>query len=309
MLPAAAIVETIQVMLHQEVYYNPIFDVEDTCDSLIRTKMVDWCCQVIEFCKLDMEIAVIAMNYADRMYAMHPLSSIQSNLHEYQLTVMTSLYIAAKIHAAEALDPKLVSNLSRQLYTPQQVEECERKILSTLSYKVNPITAYAFLHPVFELLQYHDDGCTATISIHEKEIAMKFAFHQIDIYVNHYHCSTSIRHSMVAYCAFMNAIGYISMLRGNDTKSRSMILLYNFGYSLAHLFNIDLMDKDDVRLLTKTQHMLCGDGGNTHLMSPSSKCTILPIAHPPHVYHLQPTAKDCMITATNKRSRENDRVR
>ncbi len=312
MLPAAAIVETIQVMLHQEAHYTPTFDFEDTCDSLIRSRMVDWCCQVIECCKLDIEIAVIAMNYADRMCTMYPLESIQSNLQEYQFTVMTSLYIAAKIHAPEALDPKLVSNLSRQLYTPQQVEECERKILSTLSYKVNPITAYAFLHPVFELLQYNGDGCTATISIPEKEIAMKFAFHQIDIYVSHYHCSTSMRHSMVAYCAFMNAIGYISLLRGNDTKNESMTLLHNFGYNLAKLFNFDLMDSDDVRLLTKTQYML-GGGSNTGLMSRSSimnptltKCTML--AHPSHVYHPPSKAKDCMTTATNERSRGNDRV-
>ena len=307
MLPASAIVETIQVMLRQEVAYATTFDTATpNHEETPRTKMVDWCCRVVSYCHLDIEIAAIAMNYADRMCMIRQPYLLQSNLYEYQLIVMTSLYIAAKVHAPEALDPKLVSNLSRQLYTPQQIEECERTILSTLSYRVNPITAYAYLHPMLELLvRSWNDECTTMISIHERDIAMKFACQQIDTYICHNHCSSSIRHSMVAYCAFMNALGYISLRReGKANHTGSTIILYNYGCNLARLFHVDLMDEDDIRTLTQTQQMLSGGDGGTTMASPGStmsprhtKCT-LPTS--PTLYkQLRDKTIDSSIATTN----------
>jgi Cyclin, N-terminal domain len=320
MQTSSAIIETIQVMLRQEVAYASPCDPETTDEVIARTKMVDWCCRVISLCRLEIEVVAIAMNYADRMCLQSLPQKPQNSLYEYQLIVMTSLYIAAKVHAPEALDPKLVSNLSRQLYTPHQIEECERTILATLSYRVNPITAHSCLHPMFELLSLwsHVDSCTAVISIHEKEIAMKFAFQQIDAYTCNHHCSTAIRQSMVAYCAFMNALGMISLLREKHTsnykkKNNAMTALYNFGYSLAHLFNINLMDDDDIRMLRQTQYLLDGVGSmvspSPSMISKPNKCTTASPLPSSSLYKHQLETTDSMSTTnttTNKRMRGNE---
>lgn len=247
MLSYSNIVETLQVMIRQESNYSVTdlqMQTDDSNYSIVtssgRDKMVDWCCRVIQYCNLDIEIVSIAMNFTDRMCVAQP--QILSNPCKYQLVAMTALYTAAKIHAPEALDPKLVSNLSRGTYTAEEIESQERMLLASLQWKVNPPTPHSFVRQFFELIQ-------PAMSIHECETALRFSLKQIDSYMCKHFCSSVIRPSVVAYCAFMNALGYLSIMSSTEKE-----VAFGLGYNIAHLINLDLLS--DEILIMKAQNML-----------------------------------------------------
>jgi Cyclin, N-terminal domain len=247
MLPSSEIVETIQVMLRQEADYS-VRNLRLRNDGLDgtnitvngRAKMVEWCCRVMSYCNLEIEIVSIAMNYTDRMCICQP--QILTNACKYQLVAMTALYTAAKIHAPEALDPKLVSSLSRGTYTAEEIEEQEKVILASLQWKMNPPTAHSMVRQYVELVR-------PTLAIEEQEAVVSFALKQIDKYVCNHYCSSVIRESVVAYCAFMNALGYLSILTSNDKN-----VAFRLGYNLSRLINLDIIS-DDI-LISKAQIML-----------------------------------------------------
>jgi Cyclin, N-terminal domain len=232
------IAETIQVMILQEIDYE--------CPTILRTKedirskMVDWCCRVVTYCKLELEIVAIAMNYTDRMCMYYP--NLLCDVIQYQLTAMTSLYTAAKIHAQEALDPKLVSNLSHGTYSADDIEKQERWMLKTLQWKVNPITSHSMLRQFFEMVDNE-------LTVEEKEAALKFALQQLDTFTWKQSCTTTVRSSIVAYCAFMNALGFLSLITVSDN-----LALFSIGYSVAQMINIDLVM--DEMVLAEAQYML-----------------------------------------------------
>ena len=65
---------------------------------------------------------------------------------------MTALYTAVKIHEAEAMDPNLVSKLSRGAYAPCEIEEMERILLTGLQWRVNPPTTMSFVRALMDLI-------------------------------------------------------------------------------------------------------------------------------------------------------------
>merc|ERR1712226_396506 len=94
-------------------------DDPDHMDS--RKKMVAWCFQVVDFCKFQRETVSIAMNLLDRFMMTSQSQVAKTDVKVYQLAAMTALYTAVKIHEPEVMDPKLISNLSRGVYQPEEV--------------------------------------------------------------------------------------------------------------------------------------------------------------------------------------------
>lgn len=276
MLPSCAILETIQVMRQKEIEYNiPIGGIITDKDDL-RSKMVDWCCRVISYCHLDIEIVYIAMNYTDRMCICQP--QLLVNPFQYQLVAMTSLYISAKVHAPEALDPKLVSNLSRGTYTEQVIEEQERIILKSLQWKVNPITPHAMIRQYYELISSTNESI---LSNAEQEVALQNALQQVNTYIVKYHCIGTTSVSMLAYCAFMNSLQYLSCMTCSNKY-----MVFNLGMNLATLLNIDL--STDALLLAKTRTMLgihdesISEGNEQKILKQTTK-TVTDISSPTRV--------------------------
>jgi hypothetical protein len=247
MLPYSNVIETVQLMLRQESDYAVTdlrMQTEDANFTIVtssgRDKMVDWCCRVIQYCNLETEIVSIAMNFTDRKCIANP--HILFNPCKYQLVAMTALYTAAKIHAPEALDPELVSTLSRGTYTAKEIEAQERMLLTTLHWKVNPPTAHSFARQFFELAH-------PALPIHDCESALRFSLNQIDSYMCKYYCSSVIRPSVVAYCSFMNALGYLSKLTSIEED-----IAFGLGYNIARLIDLDLFS--DKILIIEAQNML-----------------------------------------------------
>ena len=119
-------------------------------DVQCRSLMVDWCFKIADFCKFSPDTVAIAVHNMDRYVAER-----QQVLHDrrrFQLVAMTCLYTAVKVNEPEAIDPKCVSNLSKGIYSIQEIEEAESEIIATLKWRINPPTAMAFADNYLKLL-------------------------------------------------------------------------------------------------------------------------------------------------------------
>jgi len=241
-----ATLETITAMRRQEdtsyqtgdflslIRDSLLLDVDADC----RTKMAEWCFQVTEFCQFSKESAEIAINYLDRF-----LLADQSALQDravFQLAAMTCLYMAVKIHEPEAMCPTTVSTLSRNTYTPQDIESMERQILSALKWRVNPPTSVSFVRQMLLLLP---DGLLTT---RQRTTMEEIATLQTELAVGDYNLIT-VKPSTIAYCSVVNALESVHSL---EPKTVAYMV-----YALARAVGIDDRD-DNEELRTMTEYLL-----------------------------------------------------
>jgi Cyclin, N-terminal domain len=235
MSASADTIDTVKAMLFQEADYS-VTELQYSAapngvNSNARAQMVEWCCRVVDYCKLQTETVCIAMNYTDRMCVKDP--SILTSRAVYQLVAMTALYTGAKIHAKEALDPKLVSDLSRGTYTVDEIEEQERQLVSALQWRLNPPTAHSFVRQYLALF-------SPALTQHQLHAATLCALGQTDIYAFKHHCSTEVGDSVIAYCAVMNALEYLPQVCLPEKRVALM------GYNLAQLIGLDSTADEDM---------------------------------------------------------------
>jgi hypothetical protein len=195
-------------------------------DVECRSKMTAWCYQVVDFCKFNRETVEISMNYLDRFLATPAGLSAMVDRKIYQLAAMTCLYTAVKIHEPEAMDPKLVSNLSRGAYTPEQIETMEACILAALQWRVNPPTALSFVRQFLDLIPEE------TLSQDVLQTAYDITKYQTELAVNEYDF-VRVKPSVVAYAALMNALESV----GLSAQDLSQI-----GYALTQAMGVSTHD-------------------------------------------------------------------
>jgi Cyclin, N-terminal domain/Cyclin, C-terminal domain len=144
------------------------------------------------------------MSYIDRYMMTNTGKNALRDRKTFQLVAMTSLYIAVKIHEPEAMDPKVISSLSRGAYTEDEVTEMEMNILKALKWRMNPPTAMSFLYQYLSLLTDH--------GIPEYEMARvnELAKLQIDASVN-VHSFVGVNPSSLAFAALSNALSILKL--------------------------------------------------------------------------------------------------
>jgi hypothetical protein len=204
-----AAVETIAAMCQQELNAYTSTDVFSQKHLLLpialdvdpdcRKKMGAWVYQVVDFCKFTRESAEIAMSYLDRFLVTSSGRRALQDRSVYQLAAMTALYTAVKIHEPEAMDPNLVSNLSRGVYSPQDVEQMEYILLHALDWRVNPPTTLSYAREFFHLIP------AAAMDVETREMIYDIVKFQTELAVTDY-AFVGVRASVIAYCAFMNAL-------------------------------------------------------------------------------------------------------
>jgi Cyclin, N-terminal domain/Cyclin, C-terminal domain len=117
-----------------------------------RSKMVGWQYQVADFCRFNRETVAIATSYFDRFLTKDKAAEALSNTEFFQLAAMTCFYTAAKIHEPESFEPRMLSKMSRGLYTAEQVEKMEVVILKAIGWRMNPPTALSFVREFLDIL-------------------------------------------------------------------------------------------------------------------------------------------------------------
>ena len=200
--------EIVRAMCQQESFIYKKYDPlrirmksthENDIDEICRDKMCEWSYQIVDFCKFHRESVDIAMNFLDRFL----LTKFgQAALHDrniYQLVAMTCLYSAIKIHERQALSPTVVSQLSRGVYSAQQITETEVAILHALQWQLHPPTALSFVRELITALPIE------LIPKSMKESMLDITEKQTELAVSDYRFIETPM-STVAYCSILNAL-------------------------------------------------------------------------------------------------------
>lgn len=213
-----------------------------------RAKMTIWCYRIVDFCKFHRETVAITMNILDRFMATPAASLAFHDRSMYQLIVMTCLYTAVKIHEPEAMDPKMVSALSRGIYAPADIEDMELRILMALAWRVNPPTPMAYVKIYLDLIKItiSESSLSSLTKIDQNsletildlaQVQTEFAIAERDF--------LTVKPSTLAYCVLMNALLGIELF---DDQT-----LHSIATTLAGILNIDPFSFHIVKL----QQWLC----------------------------------------------------
>ena len=187
--------------------------VNDDC----RYRMAQWCYQVVDFCKFNRDTVAIAMNYLDRYMSTEQGAEALKSRSVFQLTAMTCLYTAIKTHEPEAMEPKVISGLSRNVYSPQQVEDMERKVITALQWRMNPPTALPFIHAFMTFLPEE------ALDESQRKATIELAIYQTELAVEDY-AYVGIKASTIAFAALTNALQTMdSMVRYDFLKKVSSV--------------------------------------------------------------------------------------
>lgn len=140
-----------------------------------RRKICQWSFKVIDHFKIDREVVSCALNILDRYLGrgqqsldmdVCPCAECQRKVDSrtFQLTAMTSLYLAIKIsdsgddHNPSSRRLRLTSfvELSRGQFCPKDITQTERAILKELQWKVYPPTPMTFVSFLLRLMPSHE---------------------------------------------------------------------------------------------------------------------------------------------------------
>lgn len=89
-----------------------------------RERICDWCYQVVDHFDYNREVVAVAMSYLDRYLCMRRV-----NKKIFQLSAMTSLFLAIKLNEPCALNVTSLTGLSRGFFTSEHILAMEESIL------------------------------------------------------------------------------------------------------------------------------------------------------------------------------------
>ena len=205
-------------------------------DREVRSKLVDWCYSIVDFCHFNRETVSMAISYLDRFLLCELGLVTLTEPAIYQLAAMTALYTAIKIHEPEAMDPELISNLSHGAYTIEQVEQMESCILQAIDWRVNTPTALAFVRLFLSLvpnkvMDKATKAATYDLTINQTEYAVKdYKF-------------VTVKASTVGFVSLMNALESLCV----DSKTYDYV-----AQLLSKVINVD----PESRHILEMQHYL-----------------------------------------------------
>ena len=180
-----------------------VYDYEIT--SKDRMNLVDWCYQIVDNCKFDRDTLSIAMNIADRYMCTPGAHDILYHRGNYQLVIMTALYIAIKIHEPLAFGSQDFASLSNGMYSQEDIEDMEWQMLKGLKWRLSCPTSLQAAHTILQLMacKVQEEGAVLTKGVWDG-ILDEVAF-QTEISVREHDFATR-RPSTVAASAILNAI-------------------------------------------------------------------------------------------------------
>jgi len=195
-----------------------------------REKMIDWYYQIAECCHFNSNTMAIATSCLDRFLATKIGSRALVDSKYFQLAGLTALYIAVKIYEVEVMDPKILSKLSQGLYTKDDIEKMERKILSALEWRVNPPTALAFVREFLEIIpSFAPTNGTTMNGVYElSRIQIELALRN--------NRSITIKNSTIAFASLMNSLNSVSNF---NTQTIELI-----GCHISKITRIDWCSED-----------------------------------------------------------------
>ena len=223
-----AVADTLTVMIKREQlttsswhvggYLDPSDPTMITADD--RKKLVNWCYNFVDHCRLSRETVASAMEMVDRFLSTASTSTNISNSadadavravcdkalrdqSDLQLLTVAALYLSIKINESIAVSSDLFSEMCSGAYSTKEIEDMERILLSGLSWRCHAPTAHQVGLSILSLILPYVDIPEDTWGFLIDE--MKYS---IELSVLNYDLSIQ-RTSTIALAAVYNAIGEI----------------------------------------------------------------------------------------------------
>eukprot|EP00122_Pirum_gemmata_P012933 Pgem_evm1s12027 len=107
---------------------------ENGIETWMRAHLVEWMLEVCD--QYSLSCVSLAVNYVDRF-----LSKEKEDHEELQCVGAAALLIASKIKDVTPLNPNLLCVCSDHAFPVESLKKMEHKMLCSLSWKLNPVTA------------------------------------------------------------------------------------------------------------------------------------------------------------------------
>ena len=195
--------------LHHQRTFPPTCDQSELhVNAECRSRMVDWCYQIIDYCDYRRETVAVAVSCLDRFLCSPGGCEIQRDRNLFQLATMAALYTSIKTQESEAMSPTVVARLSRGLFSKEQVTVMEFQILTSLQWRVNPPTALTFVDLFLCLIP--DDIVSQDI----KEKSIGLAKYQTELSMGDSYC-IGIGASAIALASLINSLERLNLDRAH----------------------------------------------------------------------------------------------
>ena len=210
-----------------------------------RLKIVDWCYIIVDQCKFDRETIAMTMELVDRFLS-KPSIIAQDALHDreqFQLVVITALYIAIKVNEKAAFSSESFATLSQGVYSVDDIEGMELSILKGLSWRICAPTSIQMAHHILCVLLPHVNLQDSTWEFILDEVRFQTEYAVRDYYF------TIQRPSTVALAAIVKTLDQV------DQQDRQAIL-----HALLFVINEEFDSPQD--LIAKRNRLLFPVEGN-----------------------------------------------
>ncbi|KAL7549801.1 hypothetical protein ACHAWF_013057 [Thalassiosira exigua] len=196
-----------------------------------RTKIVDWCYNVVDHCKFDRETVASAMEIADRFLSADCDAAREASRDRkrFQLIVMASLYISIKTQEKVSLGSAFLSTLSHGAYTAEQIEAAELAVLAGLGWRICAPTAVQTAHRILSLLLPRVDLDERTWAFVLDEVR-----YQTEHAVRDYYFSIR-RPSTVAIAAIFNTLDQVDDVRDRRALLRALTSVLSDEFDAPHV--------------------------------------------------------------------------
>jgi len=189
---------------------SPLFDESNKVTPNDRMALVDWIYSIVDKCKLERESVAVAMNIADRfMSTQQGSTKILYNRGQYQLLLVAAIYIAIKINERVIVSSKDLSIASWGMYSSEQIENMEMKILSGLKWRLHCPTALKIGCHILRLLWTQAYETNSKMKSDVWYFLHQELAYQAENAVRGYQFTTE-RPSTIATVAIMNAIEQVN---------------------------------------------------------------------------------------------------
>ena len=213
-----AVADTLAAMIEREFsacscssrvgYLDPSYPKMVTSSD--RTKVVDWCYDIVDHCQLSRATVASAMEMVDRFLSLPSNSADAACVSDealgdhskFQLLTVTALYISIKLNEQVVIpSDQFSSEVCHNVYSTKEIEDMERTLLSGLSWRCHAPTAHQVGLSILSLILPYVDIREETWGFVIDE--MKYL---TELAVRDYYFSTQ-RTSTIALAAILNVIG------------------------------------------------------------------------------------------------------
>lgn len=249
--------ESLSLMMEQDCTtyachdYLNLFNNDDRLNSLNiaekitpvdRMRVVGWSYDIVDQCQLSRENVAMAMNMVDRYMSLNDNpQDILYHRGQYQLLIITALYVSIKINESVTFPSSEFANVTHGMYSMKELEAMERRLLQGLNWRLCIPTPQKIGSQILELLQLELEPGHDNASKEEQVTQGTFQFlkdelaFQTQNAVRGYYF-TPHRASTIAAISILNAIEQQVNDADYEILMRSLIgVLKQFDFVEAHV--------------------------------------------------------------------------